>query len=617
MRLCLFCFYDSKGIVDDYVRFYLSSLRPFTSFMCIVCNGSVTPQGKEILDHYSDLLILRPNEGFDAWAHRTAIYKLGWKKIEEFDELIITNTTVMGPVTPFSTMFEKMDDCTTDFWGITKHFYYPQNSFHCEYDYIPEHIQSYFMVFRRQVVKSSVFREFWKRLPHIYDYDDAVGKYELVLTKLLHDAGFQYTTYVDVSGFQDLTPNPIADYPMELIRDHGCPFFKRRAFFNDFRQALNTNAGQQGVKLYRYLLSAKLYDMDMFWQNILRTVHMVDLVRNLGLLYILPSGSAASYHCDKKIALGMHLYYPDLFPDYLHMISCMPADADVFITTDSAEKVTILNQILKKMDIDRKGRVQISAIENRGRDMAALWVALRERLASYDYVCFLHDKKTKQIKPGAVGESWAHKLLVNMIGSAESVQEILQKFDTEPHLGMLVPPPPIHGHYLHFSQDIWTTNFHNTKALADRLELQVPISSQKEPISAIGNCFWFKTAAMKELFEHSWTYEDFPEEPLAEDGTISHALERVYPYVAQNNGYYTSWLLNQSYAPIEFVSLYYYLTAGYTPNTGKEYISYLEHEVRKYYQQTSLKWQFRHRICKLLGLKEKPLDLSNDYSERN
>lgn len=608
-RICLFCFYDSAGIVDSYVQFYLKSLQPFVDFMCIVCNGMVTPKGKEILREYADELIFRPNKGFDAWAHRTAINKLGWKKIGEYDELIVTNTTVMGPVRPLSEMFDQMDLRKDDFWGITKHFYYPHNSFHCEYDFIPEHIQSYFMVFRKSVLTSDVFKSFWKKLPQIYDYNDAVGKYELVLTKNLSDAGYTYSTFVDVSEYEDLTPNPIADYPMELIRDHKCPFFKRRAFFNDFRQALNTNAGQQGIKLYRFLAKEELYDMNMFWQNMLRTVHMIDLVRNISLLYVLPNKTDTDYKCEKKVALGMHLYYPDLFERYLRTILCMPSNADIYITTDTSSKKAAITEQIEVLGHSILKRTSIYVVGNRGRDMAALWVALRENLAVYDYVCFLHDKKTRQISPGSIGESWAYKLIDNVLGSPDLVQGILQLFDSNERLGMLVPPPPIHGQYLEFSQDLWTTNFDNTMNLAKKISVQVPMDPNKEPVSAIGNCFWFKTAALKELFKFPWKYEDFPAEPLAEDGTISHAMERIYPYVAQNNGFYSGWVLNQNYASTEFISLYYYLSSGYTPNTGREYISYLEREVRKYYQQTSLKWQLKHRICKLLNIKEKPLDL--------
>ena len=60
--------------------------------------------------------------------------------------------------------------------------------------------------------------------------------------------------------------------------------------------------------------------------------------------------------------------------------------------------------------------------------------------------------------------------------------------------------------------------------------------------------FWAKTDALKKLFEHGWKYEDFPEEPLPIDGTISHAIERVLGYVAQDAGYKTGVIMTDKIA---------------------------------------------------------------------
>lgn len=139
----------------------------------------------------------------------------------------------------------------------------------------------------------------------------------------------------------------------------------------------------------------------------------------------------------------------------------------------------------------------------------------------------------------------------------------------------------------------------------------MPIEDDKDPVSAIGNCFWFKTKALSQLFNYTWNYQDFPAEPFPEDGTISHAIERIYSFVAQNNGYYTGILMENSYAKIEYLNLEYYLKNGYVSTENSKYTRYLEREVRKYYKQTSLKWQLTHRISKLFGLKEKPLDLDS------
>ncbi|MFD2881108.1 rhamnan synthesis F family protein [Paenibacillus rhizoplanae] len=51
----------------------------------------------------------------------------------------------------------------------------------------------------------------------------------------------------------------------------------------------------------------------------------------------------------------------------------------------------------------------------------------------------------------------------------------------------------------------------------------------------------------------------FPKEPNNNDGTILHAIERIYPFVAQHEGYYPAWLMADSYARIEVTNLYYML----------------------------------------------------------
>ena len=40
---------------------------------------------------------------------KTALETYGWDKLEEFDEVIMLNNTIMGPVYELSETFEKMD----------------------------------------------------------------------------------------------------------------------------------------------------------------------------------------------------------------------------------------------------------------------------------------------------------------------------------------------------------------------------------------------------------------------------------------------------------------------------------------------------------------------------
>lgn len=609
-RLCLFCFYDEHGIVDDYVIVYLKALKKNVERIIIVCNGVLTVEGKKRFEEIvptSDVII-RENVGFDAWAHKTAIDNLGWKAIASYDELILTNTTIMGPLYPLEDMFSTMDKNHVDFWGITRHYFTEDNPFNCVYGCVPEHIQSWFIVFRKSVTTSSVFQRFWKKLPPLDDYAEAVGKYELVLTKMLNDAGFDWDTYVDTSEYKKLTITPISDYPMELIEKNKCPFLKRKNFINEYLVSINGTAGQQAIRLMNYISETKIYDIDLIWQNILRTGNMSDIVKNLGLLYVLPtklSYEKKVYNKQIKIAYGLHLYFSDLFKEYISTILRMPKGIDVYITTDTEEK---RQEIISLCEDLQAWNISVLKVDNRGRDVSALWVVLREYLKRYDYVCFVHDKKAGQVTPGSIGESWARKLLANTVASSDFVSNVIDTLETNERLGLLVPPAPIHGPYLYLKK-LWTTNYENTVELAKRLGVDsVPIDYKKEPITAIGSCFWFKTAALKQMFMQDWVYEDFPVEPLPEDGTISHAIERIYAFMAQHNGYYTAFLMSDEYASIEYLTLDYYVKHDYMVDGNKSYVAYLERQVRKYYKQTSLKWQIKHRICRLLKIKEKDLE---------
>ena len=85
------------------------------------------------------------------------------------------------------------------------------------------------------------------------------------------------------------------------------------------------------------------------------------------------------------------------------------------------------------------------------------------------------------------------------------------------------------------------------------------MAEDKAPVAPLGSVFWFRTKALAKLHEYPWTYEDFPEEPLPVNGTISHAIERIRPYVAQEAGYYPALVMAEPFAEIEVTNLRHYV----------------------------------------------------------
>ena len=81
------------------------------------------------------------------------------------------------------------------------------------------------------------------------------------------------------------------------------------------------------------------------------------------------------------------------------------------------------------------------------------------------------------------------------------------------------------------------------------------------PLAPLGTCFWFRGKCLKPLSDHHWNYEEFPPEPNHVDGTLLHAIERIYPFACVESGYYPAFLLSDRYAALEYSSLRYYVRA--------------------------------------------------------
>ena len=88
-----------------------------------------------------------------------------------------------------------MEAKNLDFWGNTV-FPKADDGSYIHKAYIPEHLQSYWMVFTSHVIQSNAFWEFWELMPDYNDYISVVGNCESQLTEYLHNAGFSYEPYI-------------------------------------------------------------------------------------------------------------------------------------------------------------------------------------------------------------------------------------------------------------------------------------------------------------------------------------------------------------------------------------------------------------------------------------
>lgn len=560
-RMVIYFFFDTDGIVDEYNLVMLRDLMKNCKDLLVVSNGKLSKEGKEKFSELTDQILERDNKGFDVWAYKEAIEYIGWDKLSEYDELVLMNYTIMGPVYPFEEMFTSMDARDLDFWGITKYHEVkvdPYGMIEC--GYLREHIQSHFIAVRKPMLTGQAFHDYWENMRTITSYAESVAYHESYFTHHFAKQGYKWDVYVNTDDLKKFTEYPLLKVPKKLIEEKRCPIFKRRSFNHDYIDFVNTTIGEPTYELMEYLKYHTDYDVNLIWDNILRCCNQAKIKECLQLNYIVPSDvskDVTDILKKRKIALVLHLYYEDLLDESYRYACSMPKEADVYVTVGSQKMKDLVDETFKDIPCNH---CEVLLIPNRGRDVGAVLVAVNPKILEYDYVCFAHDKKVTQLNPECKGAAWSYQCFESVLKNKNHVKNIISVFEENPRLGLLTPAPPIHAEYFPTMGNEWADNFKNTKKLAEELDIHVPMSKDLPPISALGCFFWYRPKAMKKLYDRNFSFDDFPKEPMKmTDGSILHAIERLYSFAVQDAGYYPAWCFSDNVASMEVTNLYYML----------------------------------------------------------
>ncbi len=225
-RAVVYVIYDRRGRVDDFVLHALSRLREHADRIIAVVNGALLEDARVRLEAVADDVLQRENTGMDIWGQKAGLDFLG-DDIAQYDEVVLTNDTWFGPVRPFAPVFADMDASEVDFWGLTDHPRVEQNVSWTG-EVIPYHLQSFWIAVRRRMFTSDAWRDYWRSLPVLEDWTEAVTRHEVTFTERFSSAG--YTHRVAFGHERYDTENP-SIFNAEQMLDDGCPIVKRKPFF--------------------------------------------------------------------------------------------------------------------------------------------------------------------------------------------------------------------------------------------------------------------------------------------------------------------------------------------------------------------------------------------------
>ncbi len=296
IRTAVFAFYDKNSIIDDYVIRYIKELKQSCLRVIFVSCVRLSDYEKNKIRGYVNFIIDEDHNEYDFGS-----YKRGFKYIDTnlTDEVVFVNDSCYGPLFPLDKIFERMNENDCDFWGMSENKY-GLVKIGDRYKSIKRaHLQSYFMVFKKNVINSEVFVDFINSVQEEHKKNDIIINYEIGLSEKLKEAGFNYATYVKETG-----DNPTIYKWKELILKHHFPFIKCSLLRLVNNNTVTVNGWQDVIK------SVSDYPVDLIEKNLKRTyahepndINAPKLSKQLyfGMLSNLPKNLVRIINTDKNV----------------------------------------------------------------------------------------------------------------------------------------------------------------------------------------------------------------------------------------------------------------------------------------------------------------------------
>src|SRR5260221_2778904 len=222
-----------------------------------------------------------------------------------------------------------------------------------------------------------------------------------------------------------------------------------------------------------------------------------------------------------RLAVDLHLHYTDLWPEFEQAISSIVEPFDLFVT------VTSIDSDVEERIHQRFPQAQILHLDNRGRDVLPFVVLVNSGvLFRYQLVCKLHSNRSLQRSDG---DQWRRIFLDGILGGQDLVIRIVEAFDRDPDLGIVVADGQVYGSDpSHWAGNLDLLRSHGPKIGINDIPCSLPFPG--------GSMYWIRPFLLREIAALKLGPEDFESEPLPADGSTAHAVERLLGLICHDAG---------------------------------------------------------------------------------
>ena len=238
---------------------------------------------------------------------------------------------------------------------------------------------------------------------------------------------------------------------------------------------------------------------------------------------------------DLKIAIVCHLFYMDQADEFIRYFKNIPFSFDLYVTTTNDKEENIRNIITLQLPFVR---TTVLATENRGRDIGPFIALLTLHLMQYDLVCKVHSKRSGH---DLNLQGWRTFLLDQLLGNPLIIKTIICAFINNQQLGLVWPVA--HPYLVSLGLEKgWgppvscDKNFNAAALYFSDLHLE---SFSHDFLFPLGSMFWFRPKALALLAQKNLAVHYFEDEEKQIDGTLAHALERLFGIIPLSAGFET------------------------------------------------------------------------------
>ncbi|MFV0514699.1 MAG: rhamnan synthesis F family protein [Jhaorihella sp.] len=215
-------------------------------------------------------------------------------------------------------------------------------------------------------------------------------------------------------------------------------------------------------------------------------------------------------------SIHLHAYYTDDLAEDVRKFAIYHHARRIVVTTDTDEKGEAIRRIMAAEGL----KPEIELVPNTGRDILPFMNLFQPGgISDRDQLwCHLHQKKSIGSTDG--GDVWRRFLMRILLGDEETVSDAVTTL-AQDGVGLVAPFDP------HFVG--WNESRRLLPKFTDRLPGPMPENPLLFPV---GNMFWVRRQVVEEMNALFGPNYPWPDEPIANDGSEYHLIERLWPTMA-------------------------------------------------------------------------------------